>query len=53
MKDPATSATDNDDANMQTYTAGGVGAGDTVNSVLAIANMGENITTGTKAGELE
>ena len=52
IKDPATSATDNYDANMQTYTAGGVGAGDTVNSVMAIANTGEEITTGTKAGDI-
>jgi hypothetical protein len=39
-------------ATMQTYLAGGIPAGSTVNAVMAMCNDGEEIVTGTKPGGL-
>jgi hypothetical protein len=53
------SATDNCDLNLGAFTTavasggGGLGAGDTVNAVVAVVRNGEQIATGTKAGALK
>lgn len=44
------SATDNYDANVQSYSTGGIVSGDTIKAVQAIAVHGEDISTGTKSG---
>lgn len=52
-KNAVSSATDNCDFNMQSYTTAGVPSGATVNAVQAVVAHGEEISTGTKAGALK
>lgn len=50
IENAVSSATDNCDMNMTTYTAAGIGASDIINSVRGIVRHGEDIATNTKAG---
>jgi hypothetical protein len=50
IEHPGGSATSNDDydANMESYTTGGIGASDTIKLVVPVCIHGEDVSTGTK-----
>jgi hypothetical protein len=50
IEHPGGSATSNDDydANMESYTTGGIGASDTIKVVVPVCIHGEDVSTGTK-----
>jgi hypothetical protein len=53
IKNLTSTTTGNYDANMTTYTAAGLAAGDTVTLVQAVCDHGEGIATNTKLGALQ
>lgn len=53
IKSATSSATDNCDFTMQTYTVAGVPSGATINGATAVCVHGEEVATGTKVGALK